>query len=625
MNPSMISPPSNYFLSNSTQQAQMLPHNQYSYMVYPSQQTVQTLPIQNQIQLNQSMQTQPLVPQVVQQPMNPLNSQNSGCAVLCFPTFVNVQGYQGVPFYTVQNYQIAAQNGVIQMQNNPQISQKKFIQNQSQTSLNQQTQCNLSYNQNSSPLQTNEQKSQLFQTDAVLPSNQQQANYSTNKFDEKESSKATSLMKISESQGLGIKSTISNKSNQNSSKKDQTQSESNQQCQIQQVKEENTSFKLIKNHSVSTTININTQNTINNVASCFSENDNEELSSNNQNNYLNSQANFITKSDQGETTTAISLPYPTQSQNIKSKQSNTPQDQPSKSLKKQKQRKTKLSLYQSEIFESNQKVNQSDVKENIDSEFVNNQQFNNSQAFPTCKQENFLKNPDEKYYDFLSSDIKGNEMSEEEISINEQSQQKSQETSQQQVQPKSKAKNDQSIQQTLQNKLIKERLLENATSAQKELLSQIQQISKQNSAKAFLKAYKKFALQDHEYIYNYQINENQYYYKVCREMPIIRIDNPTKKDLEGFYRKFKKFFNGKQYNNNTLKIVLRNKLYGKLFNDFLELHSDKWLEESKSKNKDDLRIIIKFLSICHQNLDYLVFLRDHDKSKDKSNCAYDSD
>lgn len=108
-------------------------------------------------------------------------------------------------------------------------------------------------------------------------------------------------------------------------------------------------------------------------------------------------------------------------------------------------------------------------------------------------------------------------------------------------------------------------------------------------------------------------------------MPIIRIDNPTKKDLEGFYRKFKKFFNGKQYNNNTLKIVLRNKLYGKLFNDFLEFHSDKWLEESKSKNKDDLRIIIKFLQICHQNLDYLVFLRDHDKSKDKSNSGYDSD
>ncbi|KAL4437591.1 hypothetical protein ABPG74_017829 [Tetrahymena malaccensis] len=620
----MINQPSNYFLNNTIQQAQMLPHNQYSYMVYPSQQAVQALPIQNQIQHNQNIQTQPIVPQVVQQPMNPLNSQNGGCAVLCFPTFVNVQGYQGVPFYAVQNYQIIGQNGVIQMQANPQISQNIFIQNQNQTSQKQSTQFNISNNQNSNTLQNNEQKSQLFQTDAVLPSNQQQVNYSSNKYDEKQSDKAISSMKLSESQALSVKSSISNKSNLNMSKKEQSKVESSYQCLIQQVNEENTTFKLIKNHSVSTTININNQNATTNVASSFSENDNEELSSNNQNNYLNSQANFITKSDQGDTTTAISLSYPTKAQNIKSKQLNSPQDQSSKSSKKQKQRKTKQDN-QSEIFESNQKVNQSDVKGNIDSKFTNNQQFNNSQAFVTCKQENLLQNQDEKYKDFLSSEIKGNIMSEEEISISDQSQQKSQDCFQQQVQQKIKAKNDQSVQQTLQNKLIKERLLENATPAQKELLSQIQQISKQNSAKAFLKAYKKFALQDHEYIYNYQINENQYYYKVCREMPIIRIDNPTKKDLEGFYRKFKKFFNGKQYNNNTLKIVLRNKLYGKLFNDFLELHSDKWLEESKSKNKDDLRIIIKFLQICHQNLDYLVFLRDHDKSKDKSNSGYDSD
>jgi len=77
-----------------------------------------------------------------------------------------------------------------------------------------------------------------------------------------------------------------------------------------------------------------------------------------------------------------------------------------------------------------------------------------------------------------------------------------------------------------------------------------------------LKAYKRFALGKQEYIYNYDISENQYYYKLCHDMPLLRIEDPSKKDLEGFYRKLKKFFQGKQYNNSTLKTVVRNKLYG---------------------------------------------------------------
>lgn len=101
-------------------------------------------------------------------------------------------------------------------------------------------------------------------------------------------------------------------------------------------------------------------------------------------------------------------------------------------------------------------------------------------------------------------------------------------------------------------------------------------------------------------------------------MPIVRVDNPNKKDIDGFHRKFKKFFNGKQFNNNTLKNVIRNKLYGKLFDDFLRYHSMDWLRQSKTKNKEDLSVLIRFLLICYDNNDYLVFLRDHEKAaKDK--------
>lgn len=107
-----------------------------------------------------------------------------------------------------------------------------------------------------------------------------------------------------------------------------------------------------------------------------------------------------------------------------------------------------------------------------------------------------------------------------------------------------------------------------------------------------MKAYKKFALSELGYLYAYDISENKYYYKLCSEQPIVRVSNPTKKQIEGFSRKFKKFLNGKQFNNTTLKNVVRNKLYGKLFDDFLQTHAAEWLRLSKTKNKDDLKVLI---------------------------------
>ncbi|KAL4487228.1 hypothetical protein ABPG72_017947 [Tetrahymena utriculariae] len=77
----------------------------------------------------------------------------------------------------------------------------------------------------------------------------------------------------------------------------------------------------------------------------------------------------------------------------------------------------------------------------------------------------------------------------------------------------------------------------------------------------------------------------------------------------------KNFTNSYNYNNNSLHKLIQHSKYGKAFEFYLTFEAEKWLSDSKVKQKEDHLVFINYLKLCCCNTDYINLLVAYKKIK----------
>ncbi|KAL4438572.1 hypothetical protein ABPG74_015470 [Tetrahymena malaccensis] len=77
----------------------------------------------------------------------------------------------------------------------------------------------------------------------------------------------------------------------------------------------------------------------------------------------------------------------------------------------------------------------------------------------------------------------------------------------------------------------------------------------------------------------------------------------------------KNFINSYNYNNNSLHKLIQHPKYGKAFEFYLTFEAQKWLFDSKVKQKEDHLVFINYLKLCCCNPDYANLLVVYKKIK----------
>ncbi|KAL4474730.1 hypothetical protein ABPG74_001426 [Tetrahymena malaccensis] len=169
----------------------------------------------------------------------------------------------------------------------------------------------------------------------------------------------------------------------------------------------------------------------------------------------------------------------------------------------------------------------------------------------------------------------------------------------------------------LDNKLLdlndqKEKLINQLSDEERDIVKQALQINRQNANKNIIKTFQKYINETLAYTFEYQKkNSNSYYFKVCKDEEVIKNENPTDQEKIQFKKKFNKFISSKSYTNMHIKQIISNRIYGQiLFNEFLQNNSKEWLEKANVNDKNQYTIILNFYKICCANTQLLIFLND---------------
>ncbi|KAL4475785.1 hypothetical protein ABPG72_011562 [Tetrahymena utriculariae] len=173
-----------------------------------------------------------------------------------------------------------------------------------------------------------------------------------------------------------------------------------------------------------------------------------------------------------------------------------------------------------------------------------------------------------------------------------------------------------------QEEQFKLQLIEDLNPSQREILRLAIQTNRQNINRNFIKQYKLYVNSKVKYILNYEKSDQQkYQFRSCKNQPVKLIEDPTPQEKISFQRKFNKFIASKIYSNNDIKQIIENKIYGFLFQEFLNNEITDWIEQNVSDRKSDYLCIFQFYLMCCQQNQYLCFMNDN-YSLNRKNIQY---
>ncbi|KAL4450253.1 hypothetical protein ABPG74_008959 [Tetrahymena malaccensis] len=173
-----------------------------------------------------------------------------------------------------------------------------------------------------------------------------------------------------------------------------------------------------------------------------------------------------------------------------------------------------------------------------------------------------------------------------------------------------------------QEEQFKLQLIEDLDPSQREILRLAIQTNRQNINRNFIKQYKQYVNTKVKYILNYEKSDQQkYQFRSCKNQPVQLIADPTPQEKISFQKKFNKFIASKIYSNNDIKQIIENKIYGFLFQEFLNNEVTDWIEQNISDRKSDYLCIVKFYLLCCQQNQYLCFMNDN-YSLNRKNIQY---
>ncbi|EAR98508.1 hypothetical protein TTHERM_00460570 (macronuclear) [Tetrahymena thermophila SB210] len=173
-----------------------------------------------------------------------------------------------------------------------------------------------------------------------------------------------------------------------------------------------------------------------------------------------------------------------------------------------------------------------------------------------------------------------------------------------------------------QEEQIKLQLIEDLDPSKREILRLAIQTNRQNINRNFIKQYKLYVNSQVKYVLNYEKSDQQkYQFRSCKNQPVKLITDPTPQEKTSFQKKFNKFIASKIYSNNDIKQIIENKIYGFLFQEFLNNEIADWIEQNISDRKSDYLCIVKFYLLCCQQNQYLCFMNDN-YSLNRKNIQY---
>lgn len=114
------------------------------------------------------------------------------------------------------------------------------------------------------------------------------------------------------------------------------------------------------------------------------------------------------------------------------------------------------------------------------------------------------------------------------------------------------------------------------------LAQKVGEINKKNIVRNIIRAFKRYFLNK-------------------RAKPLTPLVFFPQENIDECRSKFKSFFKDKKFNNSILKRLVTDKLYGGIFEYFLQNQSDNYIAVSNVKAKDSHRIFVEYLLICFKD------------------------